>query len=712
MAIRKLPPLLISQIAAGEVVERPASVVKELIENSLDAGATRIEIAIEEGGHRLMRVGDNGRGITPEELHLAVAPHATSKLDQPEMLAKIATLGFRGEALASVASVSRLRITSRPTRDGTAAESGATLEAAGPDVTQPTPAACAPGTTIEVRDLFFNTPARRKFLRAASTEFGHIAQAVTRIAMAHPSVAFKLTHGSRTAIDMPPGQSPRRRCIELLGPEMDDAMLEFEATAAPDAADDNPTAAPTKLWGLAGIPAVARATSKFQYLFMNGRAIRDRNIAHAIKEAYRGLMPPNKQPVAVVVIETDPSAVDVNVHPAKTEVRFRNAVSMHGLVLSAMRQRLLGSDLTPSATLGDTSFNDRTHPSTRGTPQRPATPPGRTPFTPAHVTTGASPSPEPKILIDDLNRTAPVPKGFDLDRVRQALTDPRVDEHAAGHATPTPASAPGSTPDNPAPARDTTTPSSPRRDILQVHDAYLVTQDEQGLIIIDQHALHERVMFEQLRKRVLGTDNAGASKNLESQRLLTPAIIKTTPSRVALLDPLAPLTQRIGIEADPIGPDAVAIHAFPSFLFDRNVDPIEFFEELLDRVEEGDIQLPATQATDQDQPARVPHFDSNAAKCVPVTTPAHLAAARPRCGTPDNAPDLNANHVEEAVLHKVLDMMSCKAAVKAGDHMTSEEMAALLAQREEIERSSSCPHGRPTTIRLTLRDMAKQFKRT
>ena len=675
MAIRKLPPLLISQIAAGEVVERPASVVKELIENSLDAGATRIEIAIEEGGHRLMRIGDNGQGIAPEELHLAVAPHATSKLDDPDMLAKIATLGFRGEALASVASVSRLRVTSRPTRDGTAAEAGATLEAAGPDVTQPTPAACAPGTTIEVRDLFFNTPARRKFLRAASTEFGHIAQAVTRIAMAHPNVAFKLTHGSRTAIDTPAGQSQRRRCIELLGNELDEAMLEFEATAAPDATDDNPAVAPTKLWGLAGIPAIARATSKFQYLFLNGRAIRDRSLSHAIKEAYRGLMPPNKHPVAVVVIQTDPSAVDVNVHPAKTEVRFRSAVSMHGLVLSAMRQRLLGSDLTPSATLHDTPFRDSsssepTHASTRSTPQPSATGPGRTPPTPVRVPAAESPLLEPKILMDDWKRTAPVPKGFDLDRVKQALTDPRVDDHAAGHSTPISTDVPA-----PASARDTTT-APVQRDILQVHDAYLVTQDEQGLIIIDQHALHERVMFEHLRKRVLGTDDTNTLKNLESQRLLTPVIIKTTPGRAAMLEPLKPLTRRIGIEADPIGPDAVAIHAFPSFLFDRNVDPIEFFEELLDRVEEGDIQLPASQTSDPNPPA-----------------------------------DPNANHVEEAVLHKVLDMMSCKAAVKAGDHMTPQEMAALLAQREEIERSSSCPHGRPTTIRLTLRDMAKQFKR-
>ena len=697
MAIRKLPPLLISQIAAGEVVERPASVVKELVENSLDADATRIEIAIEEGGHRLMRVCDNGLGIAPEQLHLAVAPHATSKLDTPEMLARIATLGFRGEALASIASVSRMRVTSRHTRDSTPVEAGATLEAAGQNITQPVPAACAPGTTIEIRDLFFNTPARRKFLRTASTEFGHIAQAVTRIAMAHPDVAFKLTHGTRTAIDTPTGQSPRRRCIELLGNELDDAMLEFEATAPPVVTDDdNPTAKPTTLWGLAGIPTVARATSKFQYLFLNGRPIRDRNISHAVKEAYRGLIPPNKQPVAVVVIETDPSAVDINVHPAKTEVRFRNAVSMHGLVLSAMRQRLLGSDLTPSATLGDASFDEATQPSTHHTTpqsdQPPASGPGSKATPDRDTASGSPPSPhlEPTILVDDVHRPAPAQKGFDLEQTKQALDDHRVEDHATHTGIPSPTSKATASPvGEPTPTQAAAMPPSPR-DILQVHDSYLVTQDDQGLIIIDQHALHERVMFEQLRKRVLGGDdaNAGAPKNLESQRLLTPAVIKTTPSRTALLEPLKPLTRRIGIEADPIGPDAVAIHAFPSFLFDRNVDPIEFFEELLDRVEEGDIQLPATHTGDQNPSAANTETDQN--------QPA--------------AP--NANHVEEAVLHKVLDMMSCKAAVKAGDHMTSQEMASLLAQREAIERSSSCPHGRPTTIRLTLRDMEKQFKRT
>ena len=678
MAIRKLPLLLVNQIAAGEVIERPASVVKELVENSIDAGATRVDITIEDGGRQLIRVSDNGLGIAPEELHLALAPHATSKLTTSEQLSAIGTLGFRGEALASIASVSRLRIVSRATQDGQAREEGAAIEASGDDATTPAPIGCAPGTTIEVRDLFFNTPARRKFMRGAAAEFGHITEVLTRLAMVYPSVGFKLTHGSRTGIDAAPTDSRRQRCVELLGSEIDEALIEFESDlpAAPQPIADggSPARAP-RVWGLAGTPTIARATSKFIYLFVNGRPIRDRSLFHAIKEAYRGLMPGDKYPVAVVMVELDPATVDVNVHPAKSEVRFSDPVRMHGLVLSAIRQRLLGSDLTPSASLHTPAGEafDSTTPAPHhdgGAGGAPAAQPGSS--------VPAAEGTQPESLVSYIKQLTPGQKGFDFGQAKQAMGDTTKPNELDGDA-PSEVSRQSVEPLVSAPAQPTVerkhagdaVSPPPARPVLQVHDSYLVTQDDDGLLIIDQHALHERIMFEELRCRLLGGEH-----RLESQRLLMPAVIKASPKRLALLDELKPLTGRIGIEAEPIGPDALAVHAFPSFLFDRRVDPVEFMEDLLDQAEEGAF--------------------------------APLTAANGN----GSADDSDTIQIEEAALHKVLDMMSCKAAVKAGDAMGPEEIHALLAKSQAIERSGSCPHGRPTTIRLTLHDMAKQFKRT
>ncbi len=601
MAIRVLSPLLVNQIAAGEVIERPASVVKELVENSLDAGARRIEVVIEDGGRQLIRVADDGQGIVAEELPLAIAPHATSKIAQPADLEAIGTMGFRGEALASVASVSRLRITSRTP----GSDSGATISASGDEVTSVIPAACAPGSVVEVRDLFFNTPARRKFMRSAPTEFGHVNELLERIAMVRPEVAFKLVHNERVTFELAGTPSRRERCLAILGRELEEGLLEFEEHMG-DA----------RVWGLAGAPSLGRATAKFQYLCLNRRPIRDRNLAHAIREAYRGLMAHELQPLVVVFVQIDPAAVDVNVHPAKAEVRLRDPQQLHGLVLSAIRQRLLGTDLTPTASLRPSSDSI------------------------LHRLDSSTPNPQPPAplsadsFVDYFRRMDPKQKGFVFEQVSASMREeaPLLSEPARASAA--------------------------KVDILQVHQSYVVTQDEQGLVIVDQHALHERVMFEELWRRVV------ASKSrLESQRLLMPVVLRVTPKRAALLETLGPLLERIGVELSPLGPDTLGVQAFPSFLFDRGVEPAEFLSDLLDRAEEG-------------------HF-----------------AARGRTD-------------EEAVLHQVIDMMACKAAVKAGDRMTPQELAALLAQRDEVERSSSCPHGRPTTIRLTLRDLEKHFKRS
>lgn len=617
MAIRQLSPLLVNQIAAGEVIERPASVVKELVENALDAGAGRIEVRIEEGGRKLIRVSDDGGGIAAEELPLALSSHATSKIAEPDDLLGITTMGFRGEALASLASVAQVRLTSR----AAGCEAGAVIEAAGDQRSAPQPTGCAPGTVVEARNLFFNTPARRKFLRGESTEFGHISELIGRLAMAHPRVAFTLDHNDRRSIDLPPTDSRARRCLDVLGNDLGEAVLELESDEAG-----------IGLWGLAGLPSIARATAKYQYLYVNARPIRDRRIAHAVKEAYRGLIDPSRQPVVVLFIEIDPREVDFNVHPAKSEVRFTDANRAYGQVLAAIRQRLLQSDLTPSVSLSsgspglslDSLRGDGGAAGPQGTFDlgRPGDSPGE-------------PSTDRQAVdrfVDYFRRMDPTQKGFAYQQVKQAF-----DEAADG-------------PDGEAltePIRPSTRP------ILQVHDSYIVTQDETGLVIVDQHALHERVMFATLLERIR------SHGKLESQRLLTPAVFDVDPSRMEALEELAELMDKLGIVAEPMGPASVAVHGFPTLLFDRRVEPGEFVHELIDK-------------TDDDQ--------------------------------------INPN--DEAALHAVLDMMSCKAAIKAGDTMSEQELGDLLSTLDRVERSSNCPHGRPTTIRLTLGELEKHFKRT
>ncbi len=670
--IHKLSTLLINQIAAGEVIERPASVVKELVENSIDAGATRVDVLIEQGGSQLIRISDNGNGILPEELTLAIAPHATSKLRTAEDLTSIATMGFRGEALASVASISRLKIYSRPTLESGPVEAGASIEVTGDEIGPITPASGAPGTVIEVRDLFYNTPARRKFLKGPPTEFGHIAEIVDRIAMAHPNVGFTLSHNGRKTLDLPAGQSHRDRCVGVLGKELDKGLLEFQETAPVDKGGAH-------VWGLAGLPEIARPTAKFQYLYLNARPIKDRSLSHAMKEAYRGLMPPDMQPVVVVFLSINPEEVDVNVHPAKSEVRFREPGRAHGIILSAIRQRLLGADLTPRATFAPsfkpaaqepTGFSfDPAPPPAQEAPFEPASSsPGlpRTAFTPGQPLSQPSSQTQPtpvsaRAFVDYFKSMEPSQKGFVYQQVKDAMD-------AGTSAAPAPEPTLDQVTDNPRPAQSSSTSSqSPSSSgepvapvlrtmgVLQVHKSYLVTQDEHGILIIDQHALHERVMFEELSKRIL-------SQNLESQRLLMPGVVRANARRQSVAESMRPLLEKIGIELEPLGPDTLAIQAFPSFLFERNVTPEPFIRELLDKAEDGTLDVTSVTA-------------------------------------------------REAVLHEVLDMMACKAAVKAGDKMTPEELAALLAKRDEIERSSNCPHGRPTTIRMTLRDLEKQFKR-
>jgi len=644
MPIRRLPALLVNQIAAGEVIERPASVVKELVENAIDARAARIDVEIEDGGRELIRVSDDGVGIPPAELELAIAPHATSKIEKQEDLDAIATMGFRGEALASIASVSRLSLLSRPRSE----PSGALIEAEGDVVHAAKPAAASVGTVVTVRNLFFNTPARRKFLKTDVTEASRIAEMIESIALAHPRIAFTLRSKERLVIDLASTDSPKRRALDVLGRELDGQMLEVSA--------DDTTERGLSLWGLIGRPEIARANATHQRLYLNGRPIRDRALQHALREAYRGLIEPGRYPTLLLFIEMDPRQVDVNVHPTKAEVRFRNQQAVHGSVLHAVRRRLREADLTPSIDLSRAAGSGEGSGAGAAALLRSLPPAefGRgTAVTGAMALREVPPHADPaRAFVEFFHRLDPKQKGFVYGEVRDALA--REDAGFALDAPRTPSvGVTGEAARMAAPAPAPTLPVAERAaEILQIHSSYIVTQDEHGIVIIDQHALHERVMFEKLIARL-------AQGDLESQRMLMPEVVEVDRGALARLDDLRPLLERLGIEAAPIGPDTLAVHAFPSFLFDRNVEVGPFMKELLERAAEGAL------------------------------------GASP-----------------EAALSEVLDMMACKAAVKAGDHLSPEELRELLRYRDTVDRSSNCPHGRPTTLRLSIQDLDRQFGRT
>mgnify|MGYP002381511836 CR=1 FL=1 len=635
-----MPALVANQIAAGEVVERPASVVKELVENSLDARAVRVMLELELGGIELVRVTDDGVGILPEDFSMAVAPHATSKIADASDLDHIGTLGFRGEALASIASVSRMCLRSRVAGQDQAWQmdvEGAT--------TQPLrPAAGPVGTSVTVRNLFFNTPARRKFLRTAQTEKERCVEVFHQIALAHPAVAFTLMVDGRTTLDLPANQSARERALGILGRELDAQLVVVQADRFDDARG-------MSLWGLAGLPALARGSTKGQFLFVNGRPVRDRTVQHAVSEAYRGLVEPGRYPTVVLMMELSPEGVDVNVHPQKAEVRFRDSSMVHSVVLRALRESLARADLTPAVTAlrpgiawsparGDLGAG--AHAGLLGAGEAGG---GAFAGLPGAVVPGAGIA-EAKFA-SFFSRFRP-----DVEQIPLNLAE--GDRAMASAETAA---------REPSRAHAGEIPLMPATRLLQVHNSYVITQDEQGVVIIDQHALHERAMFEYLLQRV-------GKGSLESQNLLAPVPVRVSKSQAAALGVLQPLLARIGVEAEDAGAAGVLVRAFPSFLFERGVDVVDFVEELLRKTDAGEI--------------------------APVT-----GAANP--GHKDQA--------FEHALRDVLDMMSCKAAIKAGDRLSDLELADLVQLREDVERSSNCPHGRPTSIRLTIRELEKLFGR-
>ena len=574
MTIRKLPELLINQIAAGEVVDRPASIVKELIENSIDAGSTRIDILVEHGGRDRICVSDNGSGIASGEIILAVTPHATSKITDESDLSSIASLGFRGEALASIGAISHVTMTSRRESD----ESGTQIEVDGGSMTEPRPVAASVGTTVEVRRLFFNTPARRKFLKSDGAETSRVRDCVQRLAASHHDVSFTCKSGNRTLLEYPQTTS-KDRIMAIFGGELEGEMLELEGSTEG-----------ITLWGLVGTPNVARPTSKYIRVYVNGRSVTDGSITHALKEAFRGLIEPKRWPTAALFLEMDPALVDVNVHPQKSEVRFRNREVIWRLVNKTVASALAAKEIVPAYQPSTTAseFGSGTQQASFGATQTPS---------------------------------------FNLDYVKRADAGT---ECSMTTPLPTILGSDG---------------------VLQVHKCFLVTQDEQGLLIIDQHALHERVMFEECMQRL-------SQGPLESQRLLLPDAIDADAGQLEALEQHASLLERLGIEASASGPASIVVYALPTLLVSRNVNGAKFIRELLDRLGAND-------------------FPSS----------------------------------EEEALAEIVDMMSCKAAIKAGDQLSQRELGDLLQKRKEIERFGSCPHGRPTTLRLSIEELEQRFGR-
>ncbi len=641
--IRVLPELLVNKIAAGEVVERPASVVKELVENALDAGATRVAVTIEDGGKQLIRVTDDGGGMTAEDLRLAITPHATSKLACEEDLHAIVSLGFRGEALASIGAVSNMRIVSR--KRGTV--EGHQIAVSGDKIETSSAAGCPEGTTLEVRDLFFNVPARRKFLRTRTTETGHVNERFARLALGFPEIGFELTNHGRAVHNLAAGQTIRDRIRSLYGAELADGLIHIEREERG-----------LVIEAYAAPPIQSRSTTSWQHIFMNGRYIRDRFIQHAVREAYRGLMEHNRQPIYFLFLTIDPEAVDVNVHPTKIEVRWRDSNLIHSQALSAFRETFLQTDLTPALQTDGNRTGRGADPSRER--KRPGENPARPPTVEDQDTARRQ-------LADSLRSAEPIvgdsaPAAFRADQPPHGLAVPQHSglrtQHAERNAQDGAElwrSVYADTPDGVEPARPRAHDSgrAPPPRAIQLHNTYLVVESDEGMLIIDQHALHERILYNQFCARI-------TSGRLESQRLLLPETLTVTPQQLALLQKNDGLLGRLGIEVTPFGHDAVAVQSFPALLKDTDVVP--FMHDLLDKLE------------DQGEDAK--------------------------------------SAETETVIHELLDMMACKAAVKAGDALTAEEINALVAQKHLVEKSSNCPHGRPTTLKLTVKDLERQFKRT
>ncbi|MEM6668103.1 MAG: DNA mismatch repair endonuclease MutL [Pseudomonadota bacterium] len=606
LSIRRLPEAAINRIAAGEVVERPAAAVKELVENALDAGARQIDVTIADGGRSLIRVADDGRGMTSDELPLALERHATSKTDGEDLL-DIHSFGFRGEALPSIAAVSRLTLASRRLHgsSGLAAQAWE-ITVSGGAIGELRPTALGSGTVVEARDLFFATPARLKFLKSDRAETQAVSEVLKRLAMAAPEVGFTLVDSGRTLFRAPAGDHRLARLARIMGREFEDNALPIEAEREG-----------LRLTGFAGLPTYHRGAASHQFLFVNNRPVRDKLLVGAVRGAYSDFLPKERHPALALYLDLDPQRVDVNVHPAKTEVRFRDAGLVRGLIIGALKHALAEAGHRASTTVGlgalgrFASAPRGDAPAYRGRPTAPG-------------------------LQEQLRAFQAPFSAQDQDGAQEALLNEgwstREFDDPASHELETQAVG---------------LPLGVPR--AQIHETYIVSQTADGIVVVDQHAAHERLVYERLKRGL-------ASADAPAQALLTPEIVELDPVDAERIAAASAELARLGLEVEGFGVGAVCVRATPATL--GTPDVAQMIRDLADDLSE-----------------------------------------------------LGAAHSLEARLEAVCSSMACHGSVRAGRRLSAAEMHALLREMEATPHSGQCNHGRPTYVTLKLADLEKLFER-
>ena len=598
-AIRLLPELLINQIAAGEVIERPAAALKELLENSLDAGATDISVQLDGGGIKLLRVRDNGTGIARDELPLALMRHATSKIASLDDLQKVASMGFRGEALASMAAVAQLTLTSRTGAD----THGWKVEAIDGRLSEPIPASHAQGTTVEIREIYFNTPARRKFLKSESTEFAWCEEAFKRIALSRPDVAFSLQHNGRTIWQLSGSdgeQAALKRVAALLGEEFGQAAVPVSRTAAN-----------LSLQGLAALPAYSRASRDAQYFFVNGRFVRDKVASHALRQAYQDILHHQRHPAFVLFLELPPEQVDVNVHPAKSEVRFRESQGIHQFIFHTLQQALAvpasGQETRTPEQQRPTSFIPTQQTMRLGVAERDAS------YRLWETQTGNTPPLVPPL--SGRMMAPPLTRGG-----REGFASPSLaDEHPLGFA------------------------------LAQLSGVYVLAQNAHGLIVVDMHAAHERIVYEKLKTSL-------DAEQIATQPLLIPVSFYADALEVATVEAEQDALAKLGFDIAPLSPNTLAVRAMPVMLKQSEAEAAA--HDVIDELREFGASRAMTERRDE-----------------------------------------------------LLSTLACHGAVRANRILSITEMNALLREMEQTERSGQCNHGRPTWFQLSMNDLDKMFMR-
>ncbi len=633
--IRELPDELISQIAAGEVVERPASVVRELVDNALDAGARQITVRLQAGGVRLISVEDDGIGILREELPTALKRHATSKISNLHELEAVDTMGFRGEALAAICSIAEVSVLTRT--DDDAQPHGWLLDGRSGEL-QPT--ARTRGTTVEVRELFFATPARRKFLKSESTELAHCIEAVRRHALARPEVGFAIWHEGKlvaqwraVAPDLAGGEhlldALRRRLADVLGEDFIDNAVAVNWPAS-DVPGEEATAdgqQRLRVWGFAGVPDAARSRADWQFAYVNGRFVRDKVITHAARSAYEDVLHGHRQPVYALYVSIDPTRVDVNVHPTKIEVRFRDSREVHQAVRHAVESALAAPR------------------SAQSLPVFAAVP-------------ATAPVDAPSAFLSPVPRQQPLPWRPDAPPVGQRVSDlealwrPLEQTVAPPGAADIRRAEPAFAPHRPAPEAATPLPDGEwplGRAIAQLHGVYILAENAQGLVVVDMHAAHERIVYERLKQQL-------DAHQITSQPLLIPATFAATPEEVATAESAAEALATLGLEVVPFSPKTLAVRAVPTTL--AAGDPVDLARSVLAELSQHE-----------------------------------------------------ASTVAQRARNELLATMACHGAVRANRRLTLDEMNALLRQMEVTERSDQCNHGRPTWRQLGMKDLDALFLR-